>query len=110
MILLIVDPPNQDLVSDTIAAEAYKRANPLIPIHGRIQQGRRSGYTEEASCNEMNTSLDRLKAMPSCRACDQPLLEPGTGYCSRRCRMTIAVEGKPANPGDGPIQMVKPRV
>jgi hypothetical protein len=38
---LIVDPPNQDLVSDTIAAEAYKRANPLIPMQGRIQQGRR---------------------------------------------------------------------
>jgi hypothetical protein len=40
MIPLIVDPPNQDLVSDTIAAEAYKRANPLIPMQGRIQQGR----------------------------------------------------------------------
>jgi vWA-MoxR associated protein C-terminal domain len=38
---LIVDPPNRDLVSDIIAAEAYKRANPLIPMQGRIQHGRR---------------------------------------------------------------------
>jgi hypothetical protein len=38
---LIVDPPNRDLVSDIVAAEAYKRANPLIPMQGRIQHGRR---------------------------------------------------------------------
>ena len=35
-------------------------------------------------------SGDRLKVMPCCRTCDQPLLEPGTGYCSRRCSMMMA--------------------
>jgi hypothetical protein len=53
-------------------------------------EDRRSGYTEEAAFKEMNTSGDRLNVMPSCRACDQPLLEHGRGYCSRRCRMMMA--------------------
>ena len=33
-------------------------------------------------------SGDRLRFMPSCLACGQPLLEPGTGR--RRCSMMMA--------------------
>jgi hypothetical protein len=37
-----------------------------------------SGYTEKAAVRR-RMPLARLKVMPSCRACDQPLLEPRTG-------------------------------